>query len=178
HPGTHGLAVDGVDLHGLARELGTPLWVYSAAALRARIAELGSALEGIDAQVCYAVKANPTHAVLSMMASAGWGADIVSAGELRRALAAGIPAAQIVFSGVGKTAAEMAEALDAGIGRFNVESADELLTLHGIARARGVVARASARINPDVGAGGHEKISTGKAGDKFGVGVEEARRWF
>lgn len=172
------LRIEGVDLHALVHALGTPLYVYSASAIRDRIGTLGAALQGLDALVCYAVKANPGRALLRLVAEAGLGADIVSAGELQRALRAGIPASRIVFSGVGKTAAEIGQALDAGIWKFNVESADELQTLQRIARERDTLARAAVRINPDVDAGTHEKISTGKSENKFGVGVAEARRWF
>ena len=132
----------------------------------------------MDALPCDAVKANPTGAVLALMAEAGLGADIVSAGEMHRALRAGIPAERIVFSGVGKTGGEIVEALDAGIARFNVESHDELLLLQACAAGRGRPAHAAVRINPDVDAGTHAKISTGKAENKFGVGLAEARRWF
>ncbi|HEY4143657.1 diaminopimelate decarboxylase [Pinirhizobacter sp.] len=170
--------LDGVDLTALAAQLGTPLHAYSASAIRARIEGLQSALHGLDAGIRYAVKANSNLAVLQLMAAAGVGADIVSSGELRRCLHAGIPADRIVFSGVGKTEDEMTGALDAGIERFNVESHDELLTLQRIAQARGSVARAAVRINPDVDAQTHAKISTGKSENKFGVSIDEARRWF
>ena len=170
--------LDGVDLRELARRVGTPCHVYSASALRQRIAALSTALHGLDAQVCYAVKANSNLAILQRMAEAGFGADTVSGGELRRSLRAGIPAARIVFSGVGKSADEIAEGLAAGIARFNVESADELQLLQRVAAEHGVVARASVRVNPDVDALTHSKISTGKSENKFGVEIDEARRWF
>jgi diaminopimelate decarboxylase len=170
--------LDGVDLHALAERISTPLHVYSASAIRRRVDELQGALRGLDAQVCYAVKANSNRAVLELMAVAGVGADIVSAGELRRALDAGIAAERIVFSGVGKSAHEIVAALTAGIARFNVESRDELLMLQRLASECGVLAHASVRINPDVDARTHEKISTGKSQNKFGVGLDEARRWF
>jgi diaminopimelate decarboxylase len=169
---------DGVDLAALAAQMGTPLHVYSASAIRARVDELLKALEGLDALVCYAAKANSNVAILQLMAERGLGADIVSAGELWRSLQAGIRPERIVFSGVGKTAAEMAEALDAGIARFNLESRDELETLEQVAASLGVVARAAVRINPDVDARTHAKISTGRAENKFGVSLDEARRWF
>jgi diaminopimelate decarboxylase len=171
-------AFEGVDLRSLAAREGTPLYVYSAPAIRERVRALQAALAGLDAGICYAVKANGNTAVLRLLAEAGVGADIVSAGELQRALRAGIPAARIVFSGVGKTADEIAQALAVGIARFNVESRAELDLLQAIAGARGTVARASVRINPDVDARTHAKISTGKAENKFGVPVHEARRWF
>lgn len=170
--------LDGVELPTLARRVGTPCQAYSASAIRRRIEVLQKALQGIDAGVCYAAKANPNIAILQLMAEAGFGADIVSGGELRRCLRAGIPAERIVFSGVGKTDDEISEALAAGVARFNVESADELQRLQRIAAERGVVARASVRINPDVDANTHAKISTGKSENKFGVGIDEARRWF
>lgn len=169
---------DDVDLEALAAQMGTPLHVYSASAIRRRIDQLLHALDGTDALICYAAKANSNIAILQLMAERGLGADIVSAGELWRCLQAGIPAKRIVFSGVGKTAAEMAEALEAGIGRFNLESFDELVTLQQVAAHAGVVARAAVRINPDVDAATHAKISTGRAENKFGVDVDEARRWF
>jgi len=169
---------DGVDLHRLAERLGTPLYVYSASAIRARVASLQQALRGTDHLICFAVKANTNRGVLALMHAEGVGADIVSAGELWRALQAGIPPERIVFSGVGKTEAEIAEALRIGILRFNVESHDELLLLQHVAQNLGVTARAAVRINPDVDALTHAKISTGKAENKFGVSIDEARRWF
>ena len=170
--------LDGVDLPVLARRVGTPCQVYSASAIRQRIAALQAALHGLDAQVCYAAKANSNIAVLQLMANAGLGADIVSGGELWRCLRAGIPGERIVFSGVGKTAEEIADALAAGVARFNVESADELHLLERVAAERNVIARASVRINPDVDALTHAKISTGKSENKFGAGIDEAREWF
>ncbi|HEY7886736.1 MAG TPA: diaminopimelate decarboxylase [Steroidobacteraceae bacterium] len=170
--------LEGVDLRVLAQRLGTPLHVYSAPAIGARIRALQTALRGQDALICYAVKANSNLAVLGLMADAGLGADIVSAGELQRSLRAGIPASRIVFSGVAKSADEIGDALAAGIGRFNVESKDELRLLQDVAAARGAVARASVRVNPDVDALTHAKISTGKSENKFGVGIDEAREWF
>jgi diaminopimelate decarboxylase len=171
-------AFDGVDIKALGTALPTPFHVYSANAIRQRISGLQQALQGLDSTICFAVKANSSLAILQLMAESGVGADIVSSGELNRSLLAGIPASRIVFSGVGKTEAEMAEALDAGVGRFNVESFDELETLQRVARARQVVARAAVRINPDVDARTHQKISTGKSDNKFGVGIDEARCWF
>ena len=170
--------LDGVDLEAVALRIGTPCQVYSASAIRQRIHDLQRALNGLDAQICYAVKANPLHAILQMMAAAGIGADIVSAGELQRALAAGIEPGRIVFSGVGKTADEMGIGLDAGIARFNVESRDELQTLQLVAAERGQIAHVAVRINPDVDAQTHAKISTGKSENKFGVSLHEARQWF
>jgi diaminopimelate decarboxylase len=169
---------DGVDLIALAREVGTPSHVYSATAVRQRISELQGALRGLDAEICFAVKANSNLAVLQLMNEAGVGADIVSAGEMQRSLNAGIPAARIVFSGVGKSEGEIAAALLAGVSRFNVESHDELQTLQRVACAQQRIANAAVRINPDVDAQTHAKISTGKSENKFGVSIEEARHWF
>ena len=168
----------GVDLKALAEREGTPLYAYSAPAIRSRVRGLKSALEGLDAGICYAVKANGNGAVLRLLAEEGVGADIVSGGELWRALRAGIPAERIVFSGVGKSYAEIEAALRIGIARFNVESRAELDAMQHIASASGHVARASVRINPDVDALTHAKISTGKAENKFGVSIAEARGWF
>jgi diaminopimelate decarboxylase len=170
--------LDGVDLQALARHVSTPTHVYSAATIRDRIVVLQRALDDLDAGICYAVKANPNSAILALMAAAGIGADIVSAGELRRCLRAGIEPGRIVFSGVGKTEEEIDEALAAGVARFNVESHDELLLLQTVARERDTFASASVRINPDVDAQTHAKISTGKSENKFGVSIDEARRWF
>src|SRR5699024_4640221 len=133
------------------------------ASIRGRLRALQAALAGLDAGVCYAVKANSNGAILRLMAEEGAGADIVSGGELWRSLRAGIPAGRIVFSGVGKSAAEIAQALDAGVARFNIESRAELELLQAIAAERGHVARAAVRINPDVDALTHAKISTGKS---------------
>lgn len=170
--------LDGVDLAVLAQVLGTPLHAYSATAIRERIGELQAALRGLRSLICFAVKANSNLAILQLMAQAGLGADIVSGGELQRAMRAGIDPARIVFSGVGKSAEEIAEALAVGVLRFNVESLDELCTLQQLARARQVIAHAAVRINPDVDAQTHAKISTGRAENKFGVSIDEARRWF
>ncbi len=169
---------DGVDLRQLAERFPTPFHAYSASAIHQRIGELQAALAGLDATICFAVKANPNLAILQLMANVGVGADIVSVGELRRALNAGMPAERIVFSGVGKSADEIAGALNVGIMRFNVESLDELHTLQRVAKAQDVTARAAVRINPDVDAHTHAKISTGKSENKFGVSIDEARRWF
>jgi len=170
--------VDRIDLEWLARHVGTPCHVYSASAIRQRIHELQRALGGLDAQICFAVKANPLRAVLRLMADAGIGADIVSAGELQRALDAGIDPQRIVFSGVGKSIDEMRMALEAGIARFNVESRDELDSLQLVAAELDQIANVAVRINPDVDAQTHAKISTGKAANKFGVSADEARQWF
>ncbi len=152
--------------------------MYSADAIRSRLNALQIALDGLDAGICYAVKANSNGAVLRLLGDMGAGADIVSGGELQRALRAGIPADRIVFSGVGKSASEIEQALEASVARFNIESRAELDSLQALASKRGVVARASVRINPDVDAMTHAKISTGKSENKFGVSIDEARKWF
>lgn len=175
---SHDAWLDGVDLKQLAERIPTPFYAYSANAIRSRIQGLQRALKGLDFTICYAVKANANLAILQLMAEAGVGADIVSSGELWRSLHAGIPAERMVFSGVGKTGQEMAEALAAGILRFNVESADELDMLEHLATRLHTTAHAAVRINPDVDALTHAKISTGKAENKFGVSIDEARRWF
>ena len=133
-----------------------------------------TALAGLDATICYALKANGNLAVIRTLARLGAGADVVSEGELRRALAAGVPPHKIVFSGVGKTRAEMAAALDAGIAQINVESEPELEALSEVAAARGVTAPVALRVNPDVDAGTHDKISTGRKENKFGIEAEHA----
>ncbi|MFN3960461.1 MAG: diaminopimelate decarboxylase [Parvularculaceae bacterium] len=159
----------------LAEKVGTPFYCYSAATLRRHIRVFTKAFEGTDALIAYSVKANSNLSVLRLMADEGAGADVVSGGELARALEAGVDPGRIVFSGVGKSRTEMAAALDAGIFQFNVESEPELAALDEVARARGVVAPVAFRVNPDVAAGGNEKISTGKAEDKFGVPWRRAR---
>ena len=167
-----GLLFDGVPLAAIARQHGTPCWVTSADTLKRRAAALACAMPGIA--IHYAVKANDHLAVLSVLAARGIGVDVVSGGELHRALQAGIPASRIVFSGVGKTRAELASAVSHGIAQINVESAEELHALSALAVACGAGARVALRINPDVDAGTHAKISTGRAGDKFGVPLADA----
>jgi diaminopimelate decarboxylase len=171
-----GLLMEDVPLHHVAEAVGTPTWVYSAGALRTRYRMLAQALgvAGLDAHIHYAVKANDHLAILALLGREGAGADVVSGGELRRARAAGIPASRIVWSGVGKTEPELRLALAEDIGQINIESAEELQTLAGIAAAMGRTARIALRINPDVDAGTHEKISTGRAGDKFGIPWSDA----
>lgn len=169
-----GLCLEGVPLAGIAARHGTPAYVYSRAALSARYLEIDAALSGRPHAVCYAVKANPSLAVLDALARLGSGADIVSGGELYRALCAGIPASRIVFSGVGKTRKEMAEALDAGILMFNAESFSELAALDGVAASLGRRAPVSLRINPGVSPGTHPYVATGLRESKFGVAGERA----
>ena len=168
------LYLDEVRLADLARQHGTPLYVYSRRAMLAALAPYQRALQGRKHLVCYAVKANSNLAVLQTFAQAGCGFDIVSSGELARVLAAGGDAAKVVFSGVGKTRAEMAEALRAGVKCFNVESTAELEVLSQVASSLGLVARVSLRVNPDVDAGTHPYISTGLKGNKFGVAHDVA----
>ncbi len=167
-----GLLLEGVPLAAIAQAHGTPCWVTGAATLRARCARLRAALPNVA--VHYALKANDHIAVLAILAAEGAGADVVSGGELARALHAAIPPARIVFSGVGKTAPELAAALHAGIAQINVESAEELATLSALASAMGVTARVALRVNPDVDAATHTKIATGRAGDKFGIAYADA----
>jgi diaminopimelate decarboxylase len=162
-----GLTMENVPLAAIARTHGTPTWVYGAATIRNRARRLAAAMPGVA--IHYAVKANDHLAILGLLGDEGVGADIVSGGELLRARRAGIPPGRIVFSGVGKTHAELALALEHGIGQINVESPEELRTLSAVAVARGATARVALRINPDIDAGTHDKIATGRAGDKFGI---------
>ena len=163
------LMAEGVALERVAREVGTPVYVYSAAAMREAYRAYARAFAPIGAEICYALKANDNLAVVRMLAREGAGADVVSEGELRRALAAGVAPSRIVFSGVGKSESEMAFALDEGIGQFNVESDPELAVLARVARAKGKKAPVVLRVNPDVDAGTHAKITTGTAENKFGL---------
>jgi len=159
-----------VALERIAREVGTPVYVYSTAAMRGQARALKTALAPLgDPLIAYAVKANPNAAVLATLAAEGLGADVVSGGEYRRARAAGIEAGKIVFSGVGKTAAELALALEGGLCQFNLESVAEADMLSEIALSMGRTAPVGFRVNPDVAAGSHAKISTGAARDKFGI---------
>ncbi len=168
------LCLDGVNLRELVRQHGSPLYVYSRQAMLAALAPYQQALQGREHLICYAVKANSNLAVLQTFAQAGCGFDIVSSGELTRVLAAGGDAAKVVFSGVGKTRAEMAEALKVGVKCFNVESTAELEVLSQVAHGLGMTARVSLRVNPDVDAGTHPYISTGLKGNKFGVAHDHA----
>ncbi|WP_333839119.1 diaminopimelate decarboxylase [Novosphingobium sp.] len=169
------LHAEDIALPALAEAVGTPLYVYSRATLTRHARVFRDALKVLPrVSLAFAVKSNPNLAVLKVLAAEGYGADVVSGGEMERALAAGMPAATIVFSGVGKTAAELARALEAGIGQFNLESEEEGLELAEIASAMGKVATCALRVNPDVDAGTHGKISTGKAENKFGVPYDRA----
>ena len=158
-----------VPISRLADDVGTPFYCYSTATLKRHYRVFADALNGLDASICYAVKANSNIAVIAALARLGAGADVVSIGEMKRALVAGVPAANILFSGVGKTEDEMASALKAGVLQINVESAPELETLSTVASSLGIDANVAIRVNPDVDALTHEKISTGKSENKFGV---------
>lgn len=166
--------MDGVDLSAIAAKAGTPCYVYSAAAILENFRAYDAAFEDHPHTVCYAVKANGNLAVLRLLAGAGSGFDIVSGGELYRVLKAGGDPAKIVFSGVGKTAAEIDAALSAGIGFFNCESEPELALIDSLAHRRAVKARVALRVNPDVEAETHHHISTGRLAHKFGVDIGEA----
>ena len=171
-----GLLMEGVALQAVADAVGTPVWVISAGNVRGRLRALRAALDGagLRARVHYAVKANDHLAVLGLVRRGAAGADVVSGGELRRALLAGIAGADVVFSGVGKAEWEMRLALESGVGQINVESAEELVMLSGIASSMGRTAQVALRVNPDVDAGTHAKITTGKAENKFGIGCDAA----
>jgi len=168
------LYLERVALHEVAARYGTPVYVYSAGTIRDRFRAYQTALADTPHTICYAVKANSNLAILALLAELGAGFDIVSGGELARVLAAGGNAAKTVFSGVGKTPAEMAQALAAGIGCFNVESEAELDLLNAVAGAHGSTARVSLRVNPDVDARTHPYIATGLRENKFGIAMDEA----
>jgi len=167
------LQVDGVPLADIAQAHGTPLYVYSRDVLEQNWKSFDSAFADVPHRVCYAMKANSNLAVLSVLGNLGSSFDIVSGGELSRVLAAGITADKVVFSGVGKTHNEMAQALEAGIACFNMESTEEAKRLGDVAQAHGVIAPVSYRINPDVDAQTHPYISTGLKENKFGIGMED-----
>ncbi|HEX8049085.1 diaminopimelate decarboxylase [Rhizobium sp.] len=169
------LYAEDVPVPEIAKAVGTPFYVYSTATLERHYRVFSEAFSDVDAMVCYAMKANSNQAVLKTLGRLGAGVDVVSVGELQRALAAGIPANRIMFSGVGKTAEEMDAALEAGIYCFNVESEPELEVLNQRAVRAGKIAPVSFRINPDVDARTHAKISTGKKENKFGISWERAR---
>ncbi|HEY5300909.1 MAG TPA: diaminopimelate decarboxylase [Acetobacteraceae bacterium] len=166
-----GLLLSGIPLNAVADALGTPTWVYSADTMRARFGALAAALEraGVGAHIHYAVKANDHLAILRVFAGAGAGADVVSEGELLRVRAAGVAPGRIVFSGVGKSGRELRLAITEDIAQINIESAEELEQVSAIAATLGRTARVALRVNPDIDAGTHAKISTGRAGDKFGI---------
>ena len=169
------LHCEDVPLSEIAAAVGTPVYVYSTAAMCRHVGALRHALEAIpDPLIAYAVKANPNAAVIATLARSGLGSDVVSGGEYRRAIAAGVPGHKIVFSGVGKTEEEMRLALQGGIYQFNLESVPEAELLSSVATDMGVTAPVGFRLNPDVVAGGHAKITTGAAESKFGVAIGEA----
>ena len=175
------LYCEGVPLAKIAAEVGTPVYVYSTATLERHYMVLRDALTGAgldDPLIAFAVKANSNVAVIRTLARLGAGADVVSEGEIRRALAAGVPPERIVFSGVGKSEGEIEFALKAGVAEVNLESEPELKLVDAVARRLGVRAEVAIRVNPDVEAGGHAKISTGKAETKFGVSLGEAVRLY
>ncbi|HEU4961815.1 MAG TPA: diaminopimelate decarboxylase [Sphingomonas sp.] len=168
-----------VPLPRIAEAVGTPVYVYSTATLRRHARVFREGLASVPRKhLAYAIKANPNLAVLRVLAEEGYGADVVSGGEMRRALAAGIKAEDIVFSGVGKTREELAAALDAGIGQVNLELEEEGRVLAELAASKGLTAPAVLRVNPDVDAGTHAKISTGRKENKFGVPIDQARGIF
>jgi diaminopimelate decarboxylase len=169
------MQAEGVSLETIARQVGTPFYCYSAAALRGTWREFASAMKGMNASVCYALKANSNLAVVKLLGDLGAGADIVSVGEMRRALAAGIAPRRIVYSGVGKKPSELMAALQAGVGQINVESVAELEALNAVAGQLGVKAEITIRVNPDIDAGTHEKITTGRKENKFGIDIDLAR---
>jgi len=168
------LQAEGVPLARIAAEVGTPFYCYSAAALRRAYRDLAKSLTHLPASICYGVKANSNPAVIAVLAQEGAGADVVSEGEIRKALAAGVPAARIVFSGVGKTRGELVYALNAGVGQINVESEPELEALSEVAQKLGRRAAVAVRVNPNVDARTHHKITTGRRQDKFGVPIDRA----
>jgi diaminopimelate decarboxylase len=168
------LYAEDVAVARIAEAVGTPFYLYSAASFTAQYRALADALAGLDPLICYAIKANSNLAVVKLFGGLGAGADVVSEGELRRALAAGIPAGRIVFSGVGKSRAELEYAVAADIHQINVESVPELRRLSAVAAAKGRTARVALRINPDVDLGSGDHISTGRKGDKFGIPHEDA----
>lgn len=173
------LYAEDVPLARIAAEVGTPVYVYSRATFERHARVLKEALAALpNARIAFAVKANPNLAVLRVLADAGYGADVVSGGELARALAAGMSAGDIVFSGVGKLDRELIQGLEAGIGQFNLELEEEGVVLGALATARGLSAPAVLRVNPDVDAATHAKISTGQRANKFGVPIDQARAIF
>lgn len=173
------LYAEDVPLARIAEEVGTPVYVYSRATLERHAKVFSAGLADLrDPWIAYSLKSNPNLSVVKVLQRQGFGADVVSGGEMARALKAGMRAEDIVFSGVGKTAAELAQGLAAGIGQFNIESEEEGHELAEIAAAMGLTASAALRVNPDVDAGTHEKISTGKAENKFGVPIARAGEIF
>ena len=169
------LHAEAVNLESLAAAVGTPFYCYSTATLLRHFDAFASAFSDVDALICYSLKANSNQAVIKTLAARGAGADVVSAGELKRARGAGIPPGKIIFSGIGKTTAELALAVDEGILCVNIESEAELALLSTIAAEKVRTARISVRVNPDIDARTHSKIATGKAENKFGIPISRAR---
>jgi diaminopimelate decarboxylase len=170
------LSAEAVSLDALAASIGTPFYCYSTATLERHYRVFAGVFADVDALVCYAMKANSNQAVIATLGRLGAGADVVSGGELKRARAAGIPADKIMFSGIGKTATELAAAVDEGILCINVESEPELELLSSIASSKGRAAAISVRVNPDIDPKTHHKIATGKAENKFGIPISRARQ--
>ena len=173
------LYAEDVPLARIAQEVGTPVYVYSRATLERHAQVFSAGLSGLrDPWVAYSLKSNPNLSVVKVLQAQGFGADVVSGGEMLRAVKGGMAPRDIVFSGVGKTTAELIQGLETGIGQFNIESEEEGHELAALAEARGLRAAAALRVNPDVDAGTHEKISTGKAENKFGVPIARAEQLF
>lgn len=169
------LCAEDVPLSRIAAQVGTPVYVYSAATLTRHFGLFRQALDWTDHLVCFAVKANSNLAVLKLLGDLGAGMDVVSGGEYARARAAGVPGDRIVFSGVGKTAAEMRQAIEGGVRQVNLESEPEMRALSALAAGMGAVVPVAVRVNPDVDAKTHEKIATGKSENKFGIPIARAR---
>ena len=170
------LHAEDVDLRAIAEQVGTPFYVYSSATFLRHVQVFNDALGDLPHMIFYAMKANSNQAILRILANAGCGMDVVSGGEYRRAIAAGVPGERIVFSGVGKTEAEMRLVLAGGIRQFNVESEPELVLLDQVAQSMGCVVPITVRVNPDVDAKTHAKIATGKSENKFGIPIAKARQ--
>jgi diaminopimelate decarboxylase len=168
------LFAEDVPIARIADAVGTPFYCYSSAALTGQYQGFAAALADLKPMICYSVKANGNLAVIKTLSDLGAGADVVSEGELRRALAAGVPPERIIYSGVGKTRADLASAVDQGVHQINVESLPELTTLSDVAVERGVTVDIAIRVNPNVDAETHHKISTGRKEDKFGIGIADA----
>jgi diaminopimelate decarboxylase len=169
------LYAEDVKITDIAKAVGTPFYCYSTATLTRHYQVFADSFKSVDATICFAVKANSNLAVLNTLAKLGAGGDCVSEGEIRRCLAAGIPASKIVFSGVGKTKAEMEFALNSNIMQINIESEAELDSLNEVAKSLGKKAQVAFRVNPDIDAGSHDKITTGRKEDKFGIPWDEVR---
>lgn len=167
------LMCEGLPLRGIGQQYGTPLYVYTERGFRERYREIDEALAGVPHLICYSIKSNSNINILRTMAEMGSGMDVVSGGEIRRALAAGVDPGRIVFAGVGKTEEEISEAIDGKILMFNCESFEEMERIDGIARAKKTVADISIRVNPDVAANTHHYITTGKKENKFGIAIDQ-----